>query len=215
MIGTGLVRNPFAAARFAPGVVPWLALPGADLDALADRALAPGARHQLVGPHGSGKSTLLVHLERQARRREVSCVRFRGSHGVPWRDVTRLARERRGVLLLDEAEELASFAVVALLARLLGLALVASTHRELGLPTLLRTHVDAALASRVLGHVAPDVTAPADLAERLARNAGNLRDVFFELYDEAERGLTADGATATRGSGRDATLGSGSPESLS
>lgn len=189
MIGEGLAKNPFSAARFAPGVVPWLSDRPRHLELLADRALAPGARHQVVGVHGSGKSTLLAHLERMARLRGRAAVRFRGSRGLPLGQVLGRAGGPALVVLVDEAQELGAprFALLAAAARLLGGSLVASTHADLGLPTLIHARVDAALAARVVGHLAPELPSPADLEGRLRRHSGNLREVLFELYDEAER----------------------------
>lgn len=188
MIGEGLTGNPFAAARFAPGVLPWLSDEPDHLETLAARAFARGARHQVLGPHGSGKSTLLAHLEALARRRGVPCVRFRGSHGLPLGALVRLARSPASIVLVDEAEELgaARFASVTAATGLTSIPLVASTHRDLGLPTLHHARVDAALASRIVHHLAPG-EAPPDLADRLARHGGNVREVLFELYDDAER----------------------------
>jgi energy-coupling factor transporter ATP-binding protein EcfA2 len=193
VIGRGLARNPFAAARFAPGAVPWVGDDAAEVARLFDRAARPGARHQVLGPHGSGKSTLLAHLAAHGRRAGARVLAFRGSAGVPSAALARLgAAHGTRVVLVDEVEELgaATRALLVPFARVARIALVASTHRDLGWPTLCERRVDAALCARVVEHLVAGSGEPlrteADIAPRLARHAGNVREVLFELYDEAE-----------------------------
>ncbi len=194
MIGPGRATNPFSAARFVPGRIPWLARDPQHLDRLAARALAPGAQHQVVGVHGSGKSTLLAHLESVARRHGMTVVRFRGSRGVPMHALARVALRGPRVVLVDEVEELAPFAftLVRAFAASLDASLVGSAHRDLGLPTLLHARVGAETAARVVAHLAPEASFPGGFEERLARHGGNLREVLFELYDELEAGTSAE-----------------------
>ncbi len=75
---------------------------------------------------------------------------------------------------------------------ILGAALVVTTHRDLGFATLARREMTRALAARVVAHLLGETSWPppslADLAIRLERQHGNLREVLFELYDEVERG---------------------------
>lgn len=194
MIRAGLASNPFSGGRFAPGELPWLADDPCEIERLADRALASGARHQVLGVHGSGKSTLLAHLARSGERRGADVVRFRGSHGVPVGALAALAGARTPrVVFVDEVGELglAGFVLVRAIAAALGASLVASTHRDLGLPTLLHARVSRTTAARVIAHLAPDAAVPCDVDRRLLRHGGNLREVLFELYDDAERAHAA------------------------
>ncbi|MBI3201389.1 MAG: hypothetical protein HYZ29_07580 [Myxococcales bacterium] len=175
----GAAKNPFCAARFAPGALPWI---GDDLDALAGRALVPGARHQIVGSHGSGKSTLLVELERRARRQGWSVLRVRGSRGLG-------PRSRADLLLVDEYEELSVWG--RLRVRRWAGAVVVSAHRDVGLPTLCQRQASVALAEAIVARLAAgtDVVPPSagELGALLGRHAGNVREVLFELYDQVER----------------------------
>jgi hypothetical protein len=182
MAASGILRrdcmtqaNPFCAARFAPGVLPWIG--EGEVERYLDAVCVPGARHQVIGAHGSGKSTLLVHLERGARVRGWPVVRFRGSTGC--------ALPRRGALILaDEAEELGALGRAFL--RTFATSLVMTGHRDLGLPLLSERAVDvatlAALVERLAGRAPPHDA----LAASLERHRGNVRDVFFELYDAFE-----------------------------
>lgn len=192
MIGAGLATNPFAAARFAPGVVPWMTDGSDAIAALFARSTASRGEHQVLGAHGTGKSTLLVHLESHARRAGASVVRFRGSHGVPLGELLALRRARGPrLLLVDEAEELSALLLraVRVAARLASASLVVTAHRDLGLTTLVHRRVDAHAARRVALHVAGDrarVPTLESFETRITHHRGNLREVLFELYDEAE-----------------------------
>lgn len=202
----GAAYNPFAAARFAPGALPWL---GDDVEEMLARVCVPGSRHQILGPHGSGKSTLLRELERRARRAGFSVARVRGSRGLA-------GLERAELWLVDEYEELSRWerwwvaqrVRVRLPARLPargGLpargelparagraALVVTAHRDVGFPTLCERAVSAEVARGLVERLLAgqgDFVAPseAELARALGRHSGNLREVLFELYDQVER----------------------------
>jgi hypothetical protein len=194
MITTTTRKNPFCGARFAPGVLPWIERTPGELDKWLTQALRPlgGARHQILGPHGSGKSTLLIHLERRAWQRGLTTLRIRGSQ-CSW--LSLLVKEPRvDVLFVDEVEELGRvfFASKAtLLARWLrAKSLIVSTHRDLaasdGFSTLVHRDVDVSLAQNLIRVLSPHAAPPADLDVLLERHDGNLREVFFELYDRSE-----------------------------
>lgn len=185
---TGAAHNPFAAARFAPGALPWL---GDDVDGMLARVCVSGSRHQILGPRGSGKSTLLCELERRARRAGWRVARVRGSRGLA-------GLERAELWLVDEYEELSRWERwwVARRPRLPArggrAALVVTAHRDVGLPTLCERAVSAEVARGVVERLLAgqgDFAAPseADLALALWRHSGNLREVLFELYDQVER----------------------------
>lgn len=176
-------ENPFAAARFAPGVLPWIG----DIEALVDRTCVPGARLQIVGPQGSGKSTLLVHLARRAEMRGWSTRSFRGSQGL---EPALFSARSCGPLAVfaDEVEELGAlrFALLRALCALRRAALVVTAHRDLGMETLTERTADAEtvqeLCHRLLAGRA-DTPSCSELEELLRRHRGNVREVFFDLYD--------------------------------
>ena len=175
----GAVHNPFCAARLAPGVLGWL---GDDLGALARRALEPGARHQIIGPHGSGKSTLLIELERHATRAGWSVKRVRGSRGLG-------PDAKADLWLVDEFQELSVWDRWRL--RRWPSTLVVTAHRDVGLPTLCERAVTLELAVAVVQRLGDghgfSRPSPAELGVLLGRHSGNLREVLFELYDQVER----------------------------
>lgn len=177
--------NPFAAARFAPGRLAWIG----EIDPLVDRVCTPRARLQVIGPHGSGKSTLLVHLERRVKNRGWSTHAFRGSRGF---DPLRLLR-RRGPLVVfgDEIEELgaADLALLRACCALRGASLVVTAHRDLGMETLCERSVDATTALALCDRLLEGRAAPRrdEIDALLEKHRGNVREVFFELYDAMAR----------------------------
>jgi hypothetical protein len=72
--------------------------------------------------------------------------------------------------------------------------LLVTAHRPLlGLPLLYRTSTTPETAWRVVHYLLreePSLLAPAEVAARLARHGGDVRELLFELYDwyEARRG---------------------------
>jgi hypothetical protein len=183
--------NPFSAQRFSLGPFGWIEGAPGEMDAWAT-AVASGRRaFQVLGPHGAGKSTLLVHLERALGRRGLSIVRFRCGRGIASALRTFVAHERRpDVVLADEAQSWAGarLAVLRAASRALGASLVVSTHVDLGFSTLSERRVSPALAARIISALAgaDRVPPPEELGRRLEAHRGNLREVFFGLYDEFE-----------------------------
>lgn len=179
--------NPFDAARFVPGALRWI--PEDALAPLAEAVCVPHGRFQILGPHGSGKSTMLVHLERLVR---WNAVRLRGSQGLRGLSLP-LAPV---VILVDEAEELGvvRFAIVRALARVRRASLVVTAHRDLGFVTLAERRVEPEIVHALCSELARGGAAPSldDVRSLLTRHDGNVREVFFELYDRAR-------TTAARG----------------
>lgn len=204
----GLAKNPFSGSRFAPGVLPWIEKTPNELDELLTRALAMPHHHQILGPHGSGKSTLLIHLERRAWQRGLTTLRVRGSQCSL---VSLMMKEPKvDVLLIDEVEELGSFATskaILLLRWLRAKSLIVSTHRDLGFSTLVRRSVDVGLARELVRALDPDHHhhASTDLGLLLTKHNGNLRELFFDLYDRSEEEAAAAASARSIASSSDAS----------
>jgi hypothetical protein len=150
---------------------------------------------QVVGPHGSGKSTLLAALlpELQRQGQTTRAVRLsqeqRRLPGDFWDSVEVQSRQ---LLIIDGFEQMGFLLRRRLkaLCRRQGHGLVITSHRGLGLPGLYRTGVTAALACRVLEALLSEdqrrALEPLDISGALRAHRGNLREVFFELYDMFE-----------------------------
>ena len=64
-----------------------------------------------------------------------------------------------------------------------GASLVVSAHRDLGMETLCERAVDITTARALVQRLLDGAESPRPLDELLVRHDGNLREVFFELYD--------------------------------
>ena len=171
--------NPFASGRVErlryrlPEGLTWERL----LERLAD------LRHRaaLVGPHGRGKTTLLEELAPRltARGFRVRSVTLRqDERRVDW---SRLRLKADEILLFDGAELLGRFAWlrVRLSCRRAG-GLIVTSHRPGLLPTLLECNTTPELLAGLVRELTGEEL---ETEELFARHGGNLRLVFWEMYD--------------------------------
>lgn len=185
-------QNPFRVARIEALVY---RAPGFDWDPFLKRLAAPGVRGAIVGPHGSGKTTLL--LEAQARLTALGVPVCYGFLNEETRFKARQARAlvsatpRDTVLFLDGAEQLdaLTWQWVRWRARRLR-GLVITIHQPGRLPTIHTTETGEVLLRDLLEQLVGEEWARHwDRArEHFARCGGNVREVFFALYDDCARG---------------------------
>jgi hypothetical protein len=194
--------NPFSTRSVRPGALPFLFPPGLDAPGLVRALAAQGWCGAILGPHGSGKSTLLAALLPALRgggTEPVLVALHDGQRALPagaWRDLLRPAPSRSRIAVIDGYEQLSRWQRWRLwrLCRRRGHGLLATAHTPVGLPVLLRLRVTPETAGRVVEQLlraVPEAAAlqpgTAELAARLGRQSGNLREVLFELYDDYER----------------------------
>jgi hypothetical protein len=189
------VSNPFSTCRTRPGALPFLFRAGEDAETLVARLRRNGWRGEIIGPHGTGKSALLsalVPAVERAGQRPLRITLQDGQRRLP-PDVKRELRLRPPTLLVvDGYEQLGRWSRFRLrrLCRRRGLGLLITAHGSAGLPELFRTAANAELFPRIVEQLLAGEPCPwnnSDLAERLARHAGNLREALFELYDVYEQ----------------------------
>ena len=186
-------ENPFATRAVRPGAISFLFETGVDARVLIDRFLASGRRGQIVGPHGSGKSTLLAALadELRARGIAVKLVELHdGCRVMP--DGTFV--QQGEVLLVDGYEQLGVVARSKLafdVARRQS-GLLVTSHRSVrwpvAMPVLYSTRSSPELAERLAGALLatsahPEAVSSAEVRALYEAEQGNLREVFFRLYD--------------------------------
>lgn len=192
--------NPFATCWTRPGALPWC---GAciEVEATTDRLAESHWRAQLVGPHGAGKSTLLRALEaplRHAGKRPASidAARWQSNEVTPDVDV----------LLVEGFELLSSRRRRDLLSRwrLGGFGYVVTTHRVVRawrspLPAT-EVRPDERLLAALFESLVRDRPTPVTLEDArwaFGLRRGDLREVWFDLYDRHER-LTRRGRTTSQ-----------------
>jgi hypothetical protein len=181
--------NPFASRYVRPGAMPYRFDHGHDVEFILRRFDEAGRRGQIVGPHGSGKSTLLAALAAalRAKGEQTKIVELHdGCRHLP-ADADPPAG---GVLLVDGYEQLSRISRwrLAYGVRRRQAGLIVTTHTPQRLPTLYTTAVgeDAAvqLAEQLLVRSqGPDCIRADEVRALFRAEHGNMREVFFRLYD--------------------------------
>lgn len=186
-------ENPFASRYVRPGALPFVSSESFDVSQLADRLVAVGGCGAVVGPHGSGKSTLLTHLGQAMRERgyRVQIVVAGNATAANLSPLIADSGSRR-MLFLDGYDLLPAWKRWWILRRCrqAGIGLVVTSHWPLRLPALAMTSTSLEVASRLTALLAGSEFAAeceTTLHESFARHEGNLREVWFDLYDRYER----------------------------
>lgn len=190
--------NPFATRYVRPGALEYEFPPGVDAPELVRRLASHGWRGEIVGPHGSGKSTLLAALLpaiRAAGREPVVVALHDGQRRLPLA-ARRLPANSPGLLVVDGYEQLGRWErwLARRRCRRAGWGLLATAHASVGLPTLFAAATSPELACRLAARlfsgaaISEPSAAPAEaeIRERFRRQRGNLRELWFDLYDLVE-----------------------------
>ena len=199
------MTNPFNAKYIRPGAMAYICPPQTSISRLTDCFISCACRGQVIGPHGAGKSSLLISLEKELLRR-----------GYPVKSVVLNSLQRRlppealnvptkGILIIDGFEQLSFFRrqIVLFLCYWKRWGLLISSHRSVGLPTLWETRMDAVFARALVEELietnanlsskskADCLSELPDLEPLLLSHNGNLREVFFDLYDWYEKAVSS------------------------
>jgi hypothetical protein len=192
------LTNPFATRWTRPGAIPFQFPVGISLENVLRQFEANGLCGAIVGPHGTGKSTLVSRFiaAYEASGRGVTHIRLHdGQRRLPRSnaDVNRL--EPGAVLVIDGYEQLGWWhrRRVRALCRRRRIGLLVTAHRSCGLPVIYRTGGNLTTVRWLIDSCLPpheDKITALDIENAFLRHGGNVREVFFELYDvfEARRG---------------------------
>jgi hypothetical protein len=182
-------RNPFAVQRIhaLPYRLAEESEEGAAWGALLARFEALGRRAAVVAPHGHGKTTFLdAFLPRlpDLRIRRVALHdgerRLSRSH----RETLLRRVSPEDLLVVDGAEQLGRAAWLHLCWKSRRAAgLLVTAHRPGLLPTLHECRTSPELLAELLRELAGEEALRIGAGDLYARHRGDLREVFFEMYD--------------------------------
>ena len=187
--------NPFSTSRFAPGALPYRFPDGESFGTLLRRWENAGRRGTIVGPHGSGKSTLLVGLipTLETNGRRVLVIELHeGARYLPFSDPSFRKLGPADDLFIDGYEQLSLVNRLRLrqFIRRRGCGLLVTSHRRTAFPTIFQTTVAPALVKEFVAQLTSRewcVRHEKQIDRAFDVHQGNLREVFFDLYDLYER----------------------------
>jgi len=184
-------HNPFSSRATRPGALSYRFVNGCSLTKLVADLEAHGWWGEILGPHGSGKSTLLQALLdplRAAGRVVQQYTLHLGDKRMAIAGTDLKSWNVTTIVIVDGYEQLGGWnrATLKKICRQQGVGLLVTAHQSVGFPTLFSTPVSLDLAQELVASLLPgDCTliAREDVALSYQRWQGNLREVFFELYD--------------------------------
>lgn len=188
-------RNPFATRSVRPGAITYVFANGTGLNDLVDRLRHANWTGEIIGPHGSGKSTLLQSLLPQltaAGRQVRAFTLHRGESRLPVAGTDLKNWDSNTQLVIDGYEQLGGWTrtLISRICRQQGCGLILTSHEPMGFPRLYETGSTLPMVQHLVRDLqrysGPRVT-DADVTRSFERQHGNVREVFFELYDLFEQ----------------------------
>ncbi len=188
-------ENPFTASRVRPGAIGFIFDEQPPLDSLLTQLRASGYWGQIVGAHGSGKSALLATLRAGLEASGLGVLHLElhaGQRRLPLSFRKLRSAENISVIVVDGYEQLSWLARMRLkhFCRRRKLGLLVSTHRPAGFPTLCTLRPGLPLAQKLAAQLQQgyrELVTPTDVAACYAAAHGDLREMFFALYDIYEQ----------------------------
>ncbi|MCC7473934.1 MAG: hypothetical protein IT425_00940 [Pirellulales bacterium] len=196
--------NPFATCWTRPGALAFRFAEGQSGAGLVEALRHRQWRGAIIGPHGSGKTTLLESLKPllcAAGREVLQVALHNGETRLPCPVRATLASRNRNdrlLLVVDGYEQLGWLERfrVSRWCRRLGAGLLVTAHSRVRIPTLVELAPDARLVQQLACQLCesderfqaiPLESIPLEwVADSMARHRGNVREVFFDLYDRYE-----------------------------
>lgn len=184
--------NPFSTCRVRPGQLDFHFPASQDAHQLVDRLRAQKWRGQIVGRHGVGKTTLLEALlpELAAAGRTVACWTLRGGQRRWPAEMAQAADawDATTLVIVDGYEQFNAWARWRLhrRCRAARAGLLVTSHRDAGLPTLVDLTCSADMVQILVAKLLRDdpvCISPDEVSHAYAAHQGNVREVFFTLYD--------------------------------
>jgi hypothetical protein len=189
-------RNPFSTCCVRPGRLEYQFSDGTTARQLVQRLAEHGWRGQIVGPHGVGKSTLLHSLmpELVAAGRKVSWWTLQNGQRRWPAGLAAASRlwNATTLVVVDGFEQLNWLARWRLRARCrkTRAGLLVTTHRAGSFPTLIALTCPLDTVENLVTQLLSDDQdgpSPDDVSRCYTAHRGNVREIFFALYDLYEQ----------------------------
>ncbi|MHB0957216.1 MAG: hypothetical protein ACYC6N_01310 [Pirellulaceae bacterium] len=184
--------NPFSTRHVRPGRLAFQFAPPLRPHQLVERLADQRWWGQIVGAHGVGKTTLLHTLAPLLINtgRTISWWTIEGGQrrlpAALWTDSRRWCDTT--LVILDGYEQLSWLARRGLMSRCrrTRAGLLVTTHQDAGFPPLTTLACPLEILQRLVAQLLeadPIVIDPAEVSASYTAHRGNVRDVFFALYD--------------------------------
>ncbi len=188
------VTNPFATRWVRPGAIPYQFAKLGSMEELVSRLREQKWRGYIVGPHGSGKTTLvktLIPLMERSGRKIIEIALHDGQRRLPRSFFKSGFFDSKVLLVIDGYEQLGRTARLRLawLCRRFRCGLLVTVHCQhpaRGIPLLWRTETSGDRLEDLIARFLPShygTIGHGDVVAAFARHRGNIREVFFALYD--------------------------------
>lgn len=186
--------NPFSSRATRPGAIAYRFLNGTGAATLVAELSRNGWWGEILGPHGSGKSTLVCSLlaPLQAAGRTVRQYTLHsGEKRIPIAGSELKTWDASTLVVIDGYEQLGGWnrSTLKKICRQQRAGLLVTAHQTVGLPTLYATSVTLDLTRHLVRQLLPagcHTISDRDIADSFQQWEGNLREVFFDLYDRYE-----------------------------
>ena len=184
-------RNPFSTRAVRPGALTYHLPNSLSPEDLVSQLRSNHWWGEILGPHGSGKSTLahtLLPLLRAAGRNIRQFTLHQDEKRVPVSGADLKSWDAETQVIVDGYEQLGGWSrtILKRVCRRQRAGLLVTVHESVGLPLLFCTSVSLELAQQLVKELSascPPLITADDVVESYRRHQGNLREVFFELYD--------------------------------
>ena len=186
------MTNPFSTRRVRPGQLAFQFSEPIRARQLVDRLRQDRWWGQIIGPHGVGKSTLLHGLmpELVAAGRTVSWWTLQnGQRGWPaGMSAAAQAWDAQTLVVVDGYEQLRCLARwrLKIRCRSTGTGLLVTSHRDAGLPLLVTLSCPLNTVQDLVTQLLADdpiQISQDEVSSCYRTHQGNVREVFFALYD--------------------------------
>lgn len=188
-------RNPFATRSVRPGIIPYRFVNGSSVAGLIESLRHQNWQGEIVGPHGSGKSTLIQSLIQGLRgmgRSERLITLHSGESRLPVSGADLQTWGADTQVIIDGYEQLGGWTrtLINRVCSRQGCGLLVASHETVGLPLLVQTSPSLEVIQEIVRDIQPCTPLRVfdrDVELSFHRHGGNVREVFFELYDLYER----------------------------